>query len=114
VWTKTARNIPINAYGPPSAQSEDITARFRRRHYGWQSVIFRIQTWPMPTRGRRGEFHRPETHLIRLMWMPSAGNAIALDRFWHRLRTPDCTCISAIMCHVCDLSTPSVGFELAA
>lgn len=102
---------PINPYGRTKLMVEHILADYEKA-YGLQSVIFRyFNAAGADPRGRRGERHDPETHLIPLVLAAAAGKRKNISVFGDDYNTPDGTCIRDYI-HVNDLSQAHIlGLE---
>lgn len=93
---------PVNAYGASKLAIEHMLRNFEVSH-GVRHVIFRyFNVAGADPEAEVGEFHRPETHLLPLMFDAIAGKRDALTIFGTDYETPDGTCIRDYV-HVCDL-----------
>lgn len=93
---------PINAYGASKRAVEEILANFEASH-GLRSVIFRyFNVAGSDPEGEVGECHRPETHLVPVLFEVISGQREALSLFGTDYPTPDGTCIRDYV-HVSDL-----------
>ncbi|MHA6326980.1 UDP-glucose 4-epimerase GalE [Roseivivax sp. CAU 1753] len=93
---------PLNAYGKSKRAIEDMIGDFRAAH-GLRSVIFRyFNVAGADPEGEIGEHHRPETHLIPVMFEAIQGKRPALTIHGTDYDTPDGTCIRDYV-HVSDL-----------
>lgn len=99
---ETSVQEPLNAYGASKMAIEKILENFSASH-GLRHVIYRyFNVAGSDPDGEIGEFHRPETHLIPLMFDAIEGKRAALTIYGTDYDTPDGTCIRDYV-HVCDL-----------
>ena len=99
---------PINPYGRTKLIGEQILDDYRGA-YGLQSVKLRyFNAAGADPDGELSERHTPETHLIPLALMATAGQRPALDVFGTDYPTPDGTCIRDYI-HVADLAVAHVA-----
>jgi UDP-glucose 4-epimerase len=93
---------PVNAYGESKVMVEKMLRWFDRIH-GMRSVCLRyFNASGADPKGRTGEAHEPETHLIPLLFRAiQTGNPVTL--FGDDYATPDGTCIRDYI-HVTDLA----------
>jgi UDP-glucose 4-epimerase len=98
---------PVNAYGESKVMVEKLLDWFDRIH-GMRSVCLRyFNASGADTKGRAGEDHEPETHLIPLMFRAiRTGKAVTL--FGEDYPTPDGTCIRDYI-HVSDLAQAHIA-----
>ena len=102
VLDEDSKQNPINAYGASKRAIENILADYQAT-YGLNQVIFRyFNVAGADPEAEIGEFHRPETHLIPLIFDAVDGKRDALTIFGTDYDTPDGTCIRDYV-HVCDL-----------
>ncbi|HEY9805494.1 MAG TPA: UDP-glucose 4-epimerase GalE, partial [Candidatus Obscuribacterales bacterium] len=95
---------PINPYGASKLMVERILADFDTA-YGLKSVCFRyFNAAGADPKGRLGEDHNPETHLMPLVLMTALGKRESISIFGTDYPTPDGTCIRDYI-HVSDLAT---------
>ena len=93
---------PVNAYGASKRAVEEMLAHFEAAH-GLQSVVFRyFNVAGADPAAEIGEFHRPETHLVPLIFQAIDGARPALTIHGTDYDTPDGTCIRDYV-HVSDL-----------
>lgn len=93
---------PLNAYGASKRAIEDMLRDFGAAH-GLRSVIFRyFNVAGADPDTEIGEWHRPETHLIPLVFDAIDGKRPALTIHGTDYPTPDGTCIRDYV-HVMDL-----------
>ncbi|HEX4135455.1 MAG TPA: UDP-glucose 4-epimerase GalE [Bryobacteraceae bacterium] len=100
-------NLPVNAYGESKVMSEKLLEWFDRIH-GMKSVCLRyFNAAGGDPKGRTGEDHEPETHLIPLIFRAlQTGKPITL--FGNDYATPDGTCIRDYI-HVTDLAQAHIA-----
>ena len=104
---ETEPRAPVNAYGESKVMVETMLEWFDRIH-GLRSVCLRyFNASGADPRGRAGEDHEPETHLIPLLFRAiQTGKPITL--FGDDYPTPDGTCIRDYI-HVTDLAQAHVA-----
>lgn len=94
--------VPVNPYGASKLMVEMMLADFYRAH-GLRYVALRyFNAAGADARGRLGERHEPETHLIPLALKAALGKLPPLKLFGDDYDTPDGTCIRDYI-HVEDL-----------
>ncbi len=94
--------MPLNAYGASKRAIEDILRDFDAAH-DLRHVIFRyFNVAGADPEAEVGEHHRPETHLIPVMFEAIDGQRPGLTINGTDYDTPDGTCIRDYV-HVCDL-----------
>ena len=94
-------SAPVNAYGESKVMVETLLEWFDRIH-GMRSVCLRyFNASGADPKGRTGEEHDPETHLIPLLFRGHS-NGEAHYHFGDDYATPDGTCIRDYI-HVTDL-----------
>jgi UDP-glucose-4-epimerase GalE len=98
---------PVNAYGESKVMVEKILEWFDQLH-GMRSVCLRyFNASGADPKGRAGEDHEPETHLIPLLFRAvQTGKPITL--FGDDYATPDGTCIRDYI-HVTDLAQAHIA-----
>jgi UDP-glucose 4-epimerase len=98
---------PVNAYGETKVMVEKLLEWFDQIH-GMRSVCLRyFNASGADPKGRAGENHEPETHLIPLMFRAiQTGKPITL--FGDDYDTPDGTCIRDYI-HVTDLAQAHIA-----
>ena len=102
VLDESSAQYPINAYGASKRAVENILTDFEAA-YGLKHLIFRyFNVAGADPEAEVGEFHRPETHLIPLIFGAMDGNRDLLKIFGTDYDTSDGTCIRDYV-HVCDL-----------
>jgi UDP-glucose-4-epimerase GalE len=99
---ETEPRMPVNAYGESKVMVEKMLEWFDQIH-GMRSVCLRyFNASGADPKGRAGEDHEPETHLIPLLFRAvQTGEPITL--FGDDYPTPDGTCIRDYI-HVTDLA----------
>lgn len=98
---------PINAYGASKRAIEEMLQHFEAAQ-GLRHVIFRyFNVAGADPEGEIGEDHRPETHLIPVMFEALRGQRPALTLHGTDYPTPDGTCIRDYV-HVTDLAEAHV------
>ena len=102
---------PINPYGTSKLAVEKILLDFSKA-YGFKSVIFRyFNATGADPKGRVGEDHTPETHLIPLILYTALGKRSQINIYGTDYSTPDGTCIRDYI-HVSDLAQAHIlGLE---
>ena len=102
---------PINPYGTSKLAVEKILLDFSQA-YGFKSVIFRyFNAAGADPKGRVGEDHTPETHLIPLILYTALGKRSQINIYGTDYSTTDGTCIRDYI-HVSDLAQAHIlGLE---
>ena len=99
--------LPINPYGRTKAVMEDVMADCHAA-YGLNWIALRyFNASGADPRGRCGEWHNPESHLIPNILMAAAGKRDAINVFGTDYDTPDGTCVRDYI-HVQDLAAAHV------
>jgi len=100
-------SAPVNAYGESKVMVEKLLEWFDRIH-GMKSVCLRyFNASGADPKGRAGEDHEPETHLIPLLFRAvRTGKPVTL--FGDDYATPDGTCIRDYI-HVTDLAQAHIA-----
>ncbi len=94
---------PINPYGKSKLFIEKILEDFNKS-YGLNYISLRyFNAAGADPKGRIGESHNPETHLIPLILKAAKGERESIKIFGTDYPTPDGTCIRDFI-HVCDLA----------
>ncbi|HEY8498513.1 MAG TPA: UDP-glucose 4-epimerase GalE [Limnochordales bacterium] len=94
---------PTNPYGESKRMVEAMLGWFERAHgLRWVSLRYFNAAGADP-RGRTGECHEPETHLIPSVLLAALGRREAVEIYGDDWPTPDGTCIRDFV-HVCDLA----------
>lgn len=98
---------PVNAYGESKVMVEKLLGWFDQIH-GIRSICLRyFNASGADVKGRTGEDHEPETHLIPLLFRAiQTGDPITL--FGNDYETPDGTCIRDYI-HVSDLAQAHIA-----
>jgi UDP-glucose-4-epimerase GalE len=104
---ESAASAPVNAYGESKVMVEKLLDWFDRIH-GMRSVCLRyFNASGADPKGRAGEDHDPETHLIPLLFEAvRTGKPVTL--FGDDYATPDGTCIRDYI-HVTDLAQAHIA-----
>src|SRR5580700_7557097 len=104
---ESAASAPVNAYGESKVMVETLLEWFDRIH-GVRSVCLRyFNASGADPKGRAGEDHDPETHLIPLLFRAvKTGTPVTL--FGNDYATPDGTCIRDYI-HVTDLARAHIA-----
>lgn len=99
---------PVSPYGESKLFCERMLAAFDVAH-GIRSTALRyFNAAGADERGRTGETHDPETHLLPLVLQAATGRQPALRIFGDDWETPDGTCVRDYV-HVADLATSHVA-----
>jgi UDP-glucose-4-epimerase GalE len=104
---ESAPSAPVNAYGESKVMVEKLLEWFDRIH-GMRSVCLRyFNASGADPKGRAGENHEPETHLIPLLFEAvRTGKPVTV--FGDDYATPDGTCIRDYI-HVTDLAQAHIA-----
>jgi UDP-glucose 4-epimerase len=104
---ESASSAPVNAYGESKVMVEKLLEWFEKIH-GMRSVCLRyFNASGADPKGRAGEDHDPETHLIPLLFdAVRTGKPVTL--FGDDYATPDGTCIRDYI-HVTDLAQAHIA-----
>jgi len=104
---ETEPRVPVNAYGESKVMVEKMLEWFDQIH-GMRSVCLRyFNASGADPKGRAGEDHEPETHLIPLLFRAvQTGEPVTL--FGDDYPTPDGTCIRDYI-HVTDLAQAHIA-----
>jgi UDP-glucose 4-epimerase len=98
---------PINPYGRTKLMVEEILKDFNYA-YGLRSVCLRyFNACGADSKGRTGEDHNPETHLIPLILKAAKGERENITVFGTDYKTPDGTCIRDYI-HTMDLASAHI------
>jgi len=102
---------PINPYGRSKLMVEKILKDYDAA-YGLTSIIFRyFNAAGADPKGRAGENHDPETHIIPLVLDVAAGNRDFISIFGTDYKTKDGSCVRDYI-HVTDLANAHIlGLE---
>lgn len=94
--------VPINPYGRSKLMIEEILSDFDLA-YGMKSICLRyFNAAGADEKGRTGECHNPETHLIPLVLQAASGRRSSISIFGTDYETFDGTCVRDYI-HVSDL-----------
>lgn len=96
---------PVNSYGDSKLAFERMLTWYRRA-YGLNHISLRYFNACGATE-RFGEFHRPETHLIPIVFEVALGEREAIHLYGTDYDTPDGTCIRDYI-HVADIAQAHV------
>ena len=100
-------SAPVNAYGETKVMVEKLLDWFDRIH-GMRSVCLRyFNASGADPKGRSGEDHEPETHLIPLLFR-AVRTGLPVTLFGEDYATPDGTCIRDYI-HVTDLAQAHIA-----
>lgn len=91
---------PVNSYGETKLMFERILEWYASA-YGWTAVAFRYFNACGAT-VEVGEDHRPETHIIPLLFQTVTGERPSVDVYGRDYPTPDGTCLRDYI-HVSDI-----------
>jgi UDP-glucose 4-epimerase len=95
-------NLPLNPYGRSKLMVEQILADYDTA-YGLKSVCLRyFNACGADPKGRTGECHDPESHLIPIILQVANGRRAAIKIFGDDYPTPDGTCVRDYI-HIVDL-----------
>lgn len=97
--------LPVNSYGDSKLAFEKILASYARA-YNFSVVAFRYFNASGATE-ELGEDHRPETHIIPLLFDAATGERESFTIFGDDYPTPDGTCIRDYV-HVLDIARAHV------
>lgn len=99
---ETHPQVPVNPYGRSKLMVEQMLEDYDRA-YGLKSVALRyFNAAGADPKGRLGERHDPETHLIPLILQVASGKRERITVYGSNYDTPDGTCIRDYV-HVNDL-----------
>lgn len=99
---ETHPQAPVNPYGRSKLMVEQVLEDYDRA-YGLKSVALRyFNAAGADPKGRLGESHNPETHLIPLILQVASGKRERITVYGSNYDTPDGTCIRDYV-HVNDL-----------
>ncbi|UCG19875.1 MAG: UDP-glucose 4-epimerase GalE [Deltaproteobacteria bacterium] len=105
---ETHAKSPINPYGLTKHFYEEILSSYETAH-GIKHVSLRyFNAAGADPKGRIGESHDPETHLIPLVLQAALGRRSEIEIFGTNYPTSDGTCIRDYI-HVCDLAEAHVS-----
>jgi UDP-glucose 4-epimerase len=94
--------VPVNPYGRTKLMVEQLLEDYDHA-YGLRSVCLRyFNAAGADPKGRLGERHQPESHLIPLVLQTASGRRESITLFGTDYNTPDGTCIRDYI-HVSDL-----------
>jgi UDP-glucose 4-epimerase len=109
--TEDVPQRPVNPYGETKLVCEKMLRDFHRAH-GLSAIALRyFNAAGADPKGRLGEDHDPETHLIPLVIAAAMGRRDAVTVFGNDYPTPDGTCVRDYI-HIVDLAEAHVlGLE---
>ena len=99
---ETHPRAPVNAYGASKLMVERMLHDYERAHAVRSICLRYFNAAGADPKGRIGERHEPETHLIPLLLQVAAGRRPHVSIFGRDYDTPDGTCIRDYV-HVLDL-----------
>ena len=100
---ETTPQRPINPYGRTKLIVEQVLADYANAYGSRDAALRYFNAAGADPDGELGERHDPETHLVPLTILATAGRGEALDVFGDDYDTPDGTCIRDYV-HVTDLA----------
>jgi len=102
--------VPVNSYGESKLIFEKML-KWYASAYAWSTVAFRYFN-AAGADGLRGEDHRPETHILPLLFQVALGRRPYFEIFGTDYSTPDGTCVRDFV-HVSDIARAHIlGLEL--
>lgn len=104
---ETTPQRPINPYGRTKLIVEQVLADYANAYGSRYAALRYFNAAGADPDGELGERHDPETHLVPLTILATAGRGEALDVFGDDYDTPDGTCIRDYV-HVTDLARAHV------
>jgi UDP-glucose 4-epimerase len=108
--TEDHPQLPTNPYGDTKLIFEK-TLKWYAGAYDWSAVAFRYFN-AAGSDGLRGEDHRPETHILPLLFQVALGRRPYFEIFGSDYSTPDGTCVRDFV-HVSDIARAHIlGLEL--
>jgi UDP-glucose 4-epimerase len=108
--TEDHPQVPVNSYGDTKLIFEKML-KWYARAYDWSTVAFRYFN-AAGSDGLRGEDHRPETHILPLLFQVALGRRPYFEIFGTDYSTPDGTCVRDFV-HVSDIARAHIlGLEL--
>lgn len=108
--TEDHPQVPVNSYGESKLIFEKIL-KWYASAYDWSAVAFRYFN-AAGSDGLRGEDHRPETHILPLLFQVALGKRPYFEIFGTDYSTPDGTCVRDFV-HVSDIARAHIlGLEL--
>ena len=108
--TEDHPQLPVNSYGESKLIFERML-RWYHSAYDWSTVAFRYFN-AAGSDGQRGEDHRPETHILPLLFQVALGRRPYFEIFGTDYSTRDGTCVRDFV-HVSDIARAHIlGLEL--
>jgi len=108
--TEDHPQVPVNPYGESKLIFEKML-KWYASAYDWSTVAFRYFN-AAGSDGLRGEDHRPETHILPLLFQVALGRRPYFEIFGTDYSTPDGTCVRDFV-HVSDIARAHIlGLEL--
>jgi UDP-glucose 4-epimerase len=108
--TEDHPQLPVNSYGESKLIFEKML-KWYASAYDWSTVAFRYFN-AAGSDGLRGEDHRPETHILPLLFQVALGKRPYFEVFGTDYSTPDGTCVRDFV-HVSDIARAhTLGLEL--
>jgi UDP-glucose 4-epimerase len=108
--TEDHPQVPVNPYGDSKLIFEK-TLKWYASAYDWSTVAFRYFN-AAGSDGLRGEDHRPESHILPLLFQVALGRRPYFEIFGTDYSTPDGTCVRDFV-HVSDIARAHIlGLEL--
>ena len=94
---------PLNPYAWSKYMIEQILEDYERAYGLRHSILRYFNAAGADPKGRIGECHNPETHLIPIILEAALGKRVDVGIFGEDYDTPDGTCVRDYI-HVCDLA----------
>jgi UDP-glucose 4-epimerase len=108
--TEDHPQLPVNSYGESKLIFEKML-KWYASAYAWSTVAFRYFN-AAGSDGLRGEDHRPETHILPLLFQVALGRQPYFEIYGTDYPTPDGTCVRDFV-HVSDIARAHIlGLEL--
>jgi UDP-glucose 4-epimerase len=108
--TEDHPQLPVNSYGDSKLMFEKML-KWYASAYAWSTVAFRYFN-AAGSDGLRGEDHRPETHILPLLFQVALGRQPYFEIFGTDYSTPDGTCVRDFV-HVSDIARAHIlGLDL--
>jgi UDP-glucose 4-epimerase len=108
--TEDHPQLPVNCYGDTKLIFEKAL-KWYAEAYAWSTVAFRYFN-AAGSDGVRGEDHRPETHILPLLFQVALGRRPCFEIYGTDYSTPDGTCVRDFV-HVSDIARAHIlGLDL--
>jgi UDP-glucose 4-epimerase len=108
--TEDHPQVPVNSYGESKLIFEKML-KWYASAYGWSTIAFRYFN-AAGSDEMRGEDHRPETHILPLLFQAASRRRPYFEIFGTDYSTPDGTCVRDFV-HVSDIARAHIlGLEL--